>query len=85
MCVGYEWVLYHKGASIFINDMIIPYKIKQVSEAFEKYSKGIQRRFKCPHCDNDYASPSGRRRHVINTHPGISPILGRHDQIAGTP
>ena len=72
ICTGHEWVLRHHESLKFINDirpyMKIPYKIKQIDNVMERLSKGIERRFKCPHCDNDYASPSGRRRHVLATH-----------------
>jgi len=33
-----------------------------------KSKEGLQRRFKCKWCDNNYASPSGRRRHEKTTH-----------------
>jgi hypothetical protein len=49
--------------------MIIPYKIKQVNDVFQKAEKGIDRRFKCYHCEKNYASPSGRRRHIKYEHP----------------
>ncbi len=76
ICKGYEWVMYHKEASKFIDDifpyMIIPYKIDQVKKAKIRSKEGIKRRFKCHHCDEDYANPSGRRRHEKSKHPGIS-------------
>lgn len=72
MCRGYEWVLYHKEACKFIDDispyMKIPYKIEQIRIAKEKYKIGIKRKFKCHHCENEYANPSGRRRHEILKH-----------------
>jgi hypothetical protein len=66
-----------KLKNLFKIYMIIPYKIKQVDQAIEK----VTRRFKCPHCENDYASPSGRRRHVKSEHsesenPDISQETG---------
>ena len=84
-CHGHEWILYYHEAKKFIQDiypfMIIPHKIKQVDQAIEKVENGITRRFKCPHCENDYASPSGRRRHVKSEHsesenPDISQETG---------
>ena len=72
ICISYEWVLYQKRALIFINDikpyMIIPYKINQIEKCLKRKEEGITRRFKCKFCDQDYANPSGRRRHVLNTH-----------------
>ena len=83
ICHGHEWVLYHHDAKKFINDirpyMIIPYKIKQIDDAFVKAKTGIEHRFKCYHCENDYASPSGRRRHILSEHaenPDISRETG---------
>lgn len=67
ICKGYEWIMYNKEASKFINDiepyMKIPYKINQIKIAKEKQKIGITRRFKCHYCDFDYANPSARRRH----------------------
>ena len=78
ICTGYEWILYHHGALSFLNDikphMIIPYKISQVDKVLEQCNKGIKRRFKCKQCDNDYASPSGRRRHELQVHLNVKPI-----------
>ena len=72
ICTGYEWKLSYNESLRFIEDikpfMIIPYKINQINQAIEKCSKGIQRRFKCHLCELDYASPSGRTRHVKNFH-----------------
>ena len=72
ICVGYEWHLTYKESLTFIEDikphMLIPYKIKQIETAFEKCALGLQRRFKCKFCESDYASPSGRTRHVKNFH-----------------
>jgi hypothetical protein len=72
ICVGYNWRLCHNKALIFLSDirkfMRIPYKINQVLIAQEKARTGLNRRFECPHCKKDYASPSGRRRHIKNSH-----------------
>lgn len=72
ICNGHEWRLSHHESLKFIEDikphMMIPYKIQQVEKCFEKLQNGIQRRFKCTECDQDYASPSGRRRHYLATH-----------------
>jgi len=81
ICKGHEWVLYHHDALKFISDirpyMIIPYKISQVVNAIEKSKIGIDRRFKCEFCENDYASPSGRRRHVKLEHKTENPDISR--------
>lgn len=72
ICTGYEWRLSHCESLKFIEDirpyMIIPYKIKQLDTAIEKSKTKLDRRFKCTFCDNDYASPSGRRRHIKLSH-----------------
>jgi hypothetical protein len=72
ICTGHEWVMRHHESLKFIDDikpyMKIPYKINQIDIVMERLTKGIVRRFKCPQCDNDYASPSGRRRHFLVTH-----------------
>jgi hypothetical protein len=72
ICTGYEWRMSHNESVLFINDikpfMLIFYKIKQVEDAFVKAKEGLSRRFKCPTCDKDYASPAGRRRHVKMEH-----------------
>ena len=79
ICEGHEWTLFHKEASKFIDDifpyMKIPYKINQVVKAKQKAKDGIQRRFKCKFCDNDYASPSGRRRHEKSEHSNIQTLV----------
>jgi hypothetical protein len=76
ICRGHEWVLYHKEASKFIEDispyMKIPYKIEQINKVKLKFKQGIKRRFKCKLCELDYASPSGRRRHEKSEHTDIS-------------
>ena len=72
ICHGNNWRLCHNDALKFINDirpyLQIPYKINQINEAIEKSKLGIIRRFKCKYCNNDYASPSGRRRHEKKIH-----------------
>jgi hypothetical protein len=72
ICHGHDWVLNHKQAVQFLNDikpyMIIPYKKNQVEKAFEICDKGLDRRFKCTTCEADFASPSGRRRHIKTFH-----------------
>jgi hypothetical protein len=71
-CKGYEWVMYYNDAKKFIHEiypyMKIPYKKNQVDAAILLVEKGIERRFGCSYCDNDYASPSGRRRHIRSVH-----------------
>jgi hypothetical protein len=91
MCEGHEWRLCHNEALVFIEDikpyMLIPYKKKQLQTALEEAKKGIQRKFKCNHCDNEYASPSGRRRHEKSIHlnSDASGQVLRDNQIAGNP
>ena len=75
ICTCHEWILHHNDAITFLNDikpyMLIPYKQQQITKALEGVDRGIERRFKCKTCDNDYASPSGRRRHEKQTHLNI--------------
>jgi hypothetical protein len=93
LSIGYELTFTYKQSKEFIKDikpyMIIPYKIKQIEEAEKKAEKGLDRRFKCKHCDLDYASPSGRRRHERQIHinsDASSEINSEQDnQIAGNP
>lgn len=72
ICTCYTWILYHKDALEFINDikpfMKIPYKINQMNNAIDKSKIKINRRFTCNYCDNNYANPSGRRRHEKQQH-----------------
>ena len=79
ICTGHEWIMYHKEALKFIDDifpyMKIPYKINQINEARIKLDKGIERRFKCHFCENDYANPSGRRRHEKSEHSNIQALV----------
>lgn len=80
ICTGYEWILYHKEASKFVNDiepyMKIPYKINQIKIAIERQQKGITRRFKCHYCELDYANPSARRRHEKSIHLETQALVG---------
>lgn len=75
VCTCHEWILYHHDAVAFLHDikpyMIIPYKISQVEKVLSECEKGIERRFKCKFCDNDYASPPGRRRHEKQAHLNV--------------
>ena len=48
--------------------MIIPYKIKQVKDAYIKFEQPWDKSFKCNFCDKEYADMSGRRRHEKNNH-----------------
>ena len=75
VCRGYEWVMYNKDASKFIND-IEPYKINQIKIAIERQEKGITRRFKCHYCELDYANPSARRRHEKSIHLETQTLVG---------
>lgn len=72
ICVGYEWILSHNRSLVFLQDiepfMMIPYKKEQVRHAIERSKVGLVRRFKCKQCEQDYASPSGRRRHELAAH-----------------
>lgn len=76
ICFGHEWILYHKEATKFIEDispfMKIPYKIKQIEKVKLRAIEGIERKFKCHYCEQEYANPSGRRRHEKTKHPDIS-------------
>ena len=78
ICIGYEWRCCHHKSLIFLSDirpyMCIPYKIKQLETAIAKSLIKPTRRFKCKYCSNDYASPSGRRRHEkqVHIHPSAS-------------
>ena len=83
ICHGNEWRLCHNKSLVFFKDirpfMIIPYKIQQLDIAFQRFKNPIKRRFKCKFCDNDYASPSGRRRHEKKEHSSASlPEQARH-------
>ena len=72
ICVSHTWRLCHNKALVFLADikpfMMIPYKMDQVKTALEKAKMGLTRRFTCKYCTNDYASPSGRRRHELKVH-----------------
>lgn len=72
ICTGHTWRIGHKNTLTFFSDirpyMRIPYKINQMEVAIETSKKGLHRRFKCNHCEKDYASPSGRRRHEKKVH-----------------
>ena len=71
-CRGNEWVLSHNDSIRFINDikpyMLIPYKIKQVEDAFIKMNEVWNKSFKCSFCDSFFTDPPGRRRHEKNQH-----------------
>jgi len=92
ICEGHEWRLCHNDSLIFINDikafMLIPYKIKQIETALKKAEEGLDRRFPCFECEDDFASPSGRRRHFKkiheNTDASDTNVL-QDNQIAGNP
>lgn len=72
LCYGNSWRLSHHGALKFLADiepyLQIPYKINQIKIAKEKAKLGLKRRFKCKYCEQNYASPSGRRRHEKKIH-----------------
>ena len=72
ICTNYEFRLCHHESLKFINDikpyMCVPYKIKQIQDAVDKSNTKLNKRFKCYYCENTYASPSGRRRHVKQSH-----------------
>lgn len=72
ICTNYEWSLSHCDALKFIVDikpyMNVPYKIQQMENAINVSKEKFVRKFKCNFCENEYASPSGRRRHEKNTH-----------------
>lgn len=92
LSVGYELILSYNQSKEFIKDikpyMVIPYKIKQIEEAEKKAEEGLNIRFKCKYCDLDYAAPSGRRRHELQTHINSNASdsnESQDDQIAGNP
>lgn len=72
ICTNYEWRLCHNEALKFIEDikpyMNVPYKINQIDNAINISKEKFDRKYKCKFCENEYASPSGRRRHEKNTH-----------------
>ena len=53
----------HKG-SVYGKMVVIPY----MDLILKKSKEPFTRRFKCKFCKNDYASPSGRRRHEKKVH-----------------
>lgn len=72
ICVGHEWRIGHNATVAFFKDiepyMIIPYKITQMKNAFQKVNEGSSEQYKCNFCDKYYANPSGRRRHEKKEH-----------------
>jgi LAGLIDADG endonuclease len=72
ICTGYELRFCHNESLKVLDDieqyMIIPYKIEQVKTAKDKAKEGLNRKFKCKFCENEYASPAGRRRHEKSAH-----------------
>jgi hypothetical protein len=71
-CHGHEWTLNHNQAIQFINDiklhMKIPYKIKQIEDAFEKTEQGHKGEYSCSFCDKIFNIAANRRRHEVNIH-----------------
>ena len=57
-----------------LNAMRIPYKIQQIDQCLEILKVKDTRRYKCKYCDNDYANPSGRRRHEKQAHSNIPEV-----------
>ena len=55
--------------------MIIPYKIKQIENAFNKFNQPWDKKFKCNFCNKEFADISGRRRHEKNNHIEKKPLL----------
>jgi hypothetical protein len=78
VCTCHEWILYHHDAIKFLNDirpfMLIPYKMEQVTKVIEGAERGLERRFKCKHCEKDFASPPGRRRHEKQVHLNVKSV-----------
>lgn len=72
ICHGHEWRISHHDSLKFFNDirpyMIIPYKIQQFEKVLNISKSPLDRRFKCDLCEEDFASPAGRRRHEKNIH-----------------
>lgn len=93
VCVGHEWRVPHKQALVFISDikpfMIIPQKINQIDKVLNIFKTAEKIFYKCHKCDEEYASPSGRRRHFRNVHEDTDASTEadsqvQEDQIAGT-
>ena len=91
ICTGYEWNLPHAKALIFLKDiepyMLIPVKKEQVNKALELFANGDKCTYKCAMCDNMYANPSARSRHVKHKHQhpdASSAVALQEGQIAGT-
>ena len=93
ICTGYEWRLPHKQALVFISDikphMIIPQKINQIDRVLNIFKTAEKIFYKCHNCKEEYANPSGRRRHFKQVHQNtnasaelISSV--QENQIAGT-
>jgi uncharacterized Zn-finger protein len=72
ICHGNEWCMNQCQSLKFIDDikpyMIIPYKIEQIKKVLIKKEEKWDKRFKCNFCDDDFADPSGRRRHERKNH-----------------
>jgi len=93
ICVGYEWRLPHKQALEFISDikplMIIPQKINQIDRVLNIFKSAEKIFYKCHKCDEEYANPSGRRRHFKQVHQDTDASAEaksqvQENQIAGT-
>jgi hypothetical protein len=93
ICVGHEWRLPHKQALEFISDikplMLIPQKITQIDRVINTFNTAEKLTYKCHKCDNEYANPSGRRRHFKKDHQNTDASTEvktqvQEDQIAGT-
>jgi hypothetical protein len=85
ICNGNEWVMKHKQALVFLEDikpfMLIPRKIVQMKTCLDKMNTIWDKRFKCKYCDKDYSDPSGRRRHERNTHTLKNPDASLVDSL----
>ena len=72
ICYGHEWVLNHRQAIQFIDEirpyMKIPYKINQLNKVLENAEKGYKGEYKCNFCNKVFTISANRRRHELNSH-----------------
>ena len=91
ICIGHEWILDHKSALQFIDDikqyMLIPYKIEQIENVITKSKEPWTKKFPCSICGKEYANPPSRRRHVRTVHENSNASgenTPQENQTAGT-
>ena len=69
--------------------MIIPQKINQIDRVLNIFKTAEKIFYKCHECDEEYANPSGRRRHFKQVHQDTDASAEaksqvQENQIAGT-